>query len=63
MTKTRYVVLVVLAHFCAASSLYAQSGCTDSPEAPTIVLLLVGVAGLFSGSSALKKVLRRGGNR
>jgi XrtJ-associated TM-motif-TM protein len=30
--------------------LYAQTGCVDSPEDPTIALALVGVAGLIVAS-------------
>jgi len=40
-------------------SLHAQGGCFDSPEAPTDVLLLVGSAGMFYGSSLLMKALRK----
>lgn len=35
-----FVMLLV-----AAAPLHAQSGCTDSPENPTILLALVGSAG------------------
>ena len=36
-----------------AAPLYAQTGCTDSPENPTVVLALVGGAGaLFSAVRA-----------
>jgi XrtJ-associated TM-motif-TM protein len=36
--------------------LYAQTGCDDSPEDPTIVLALVGAAGLLvAGAREAKK--------
>lgn len=63
MNKTRFVVLSALALLACTTSLHAQTGCTDSPEAPTAMLMLVGCAGMFYGSSALRKVLRRGGKR
>jgi XrtJ-associated TM-motif-TM protein len=50
------VALVLLFH---AVSLHAQNGCTDSPEAPTDVLLAVGAIGLTRGS-AIVSWFRRG---
>jgi len=46
MKKTLLVVGAVLL-LAAAMPLYAQSGCGDSPEAPTAILALVGSAGAF----------------
>ena len=44
-----------------AAPLQAQTGCTDSPENPTVVLGLVGGAGaLFSVVRARMKARRRG---
>lgn len=63
MIKTRDIILSVLTLLIFATSLYAQSGCEDSPEAPTVVLMLVGSVGIFYGSSVLRKMLRRNGNR
>lgn len=63
MIKTRYAVLSVISFLAFAASLHAQSGCTDSPEAPTVLLVLVGSLGMFYGSSMLRKVLRRSGKR
>ena len=52
---------LVLYVFCAAcllavsAPLYAQGGCTNSPENPTLVLAAVGSAGgLFSAMRARK---------
>jgi XrtJ-associated TM-motif-TM protein len=56
---TRYVVLAAVACLIACKPLYAQGGCTDSPEAPTDVLMGIGVAGMFYGSSIAMQVLRR----
>ena len=43
-----------------AAPLHAQTGCTDSPENPTVVLGLVGGAGaLFSVVRARMKARRR----
>ena len=61
MIKTRYAVLSAISLLVSATSLHAQSGCADSPEAPTILLMLVGFFGMFYGSSVLRKVLLRGG--
>jgi len=42
-----------------AAPLYGQTGCTDSPENPTVVLALVGGAGaLFSAVRARVKARR-----
>ncbi len=59
MIKSQRGTLFVLTCLCASTSLHAQSGCTDSPEAPTMILLLVGMAGMFYGSSLLMKMLRQ----
>jgi len=63
MIKFRYVVLPAVALLFMSTSLQAQSGCADSPEAPTALLMLVGTAGMFYGSSVLRKVLGRGDKR
>jgi XrtJ-associated TM-motif-TM protein len=52
-------VFAALLLACGSASLLAQGGCFDSPEAPTDVLLLVGSAGMFYGSSFVMKVLRK----
>jgi len=40
-------------------ALHAQSGCSDSPEAPTDVLMLVGTVGMVFGSSVVTKMVRK----
>jgi XrtJ-associated TM-motif-TM protein len=44
----RSCLLMVLALAAVALPAHAQTGCDDSPEDPTIVLALVGAAGLFA---------------
>ena len=46
MKKLFLLVAVVL----CATPLYAQSGCINSPENPTVILALVGSAGAFLAS-------------
>jgi XrtJ-associated TM-motif-TM protein len=43
-------ILLGLMLAAGALPLHAQGGCTDSPEAPTIVLALVGGAGALAAS-------------
>ena len=47
MNKRSLVYLVSALLLSVAAPLHAQTGCTDSPENPTIVLALVGSAGAF----------------
>ena len=57
MRKYVFVGLGCAAVLLVATPLYAQTGCTDSPENPTVVLALVGGAGaLFS---AVRAKMRR----
>ena len=59
MPKLHLRLVAALAILFATASLHAQSGCFHSPEARTDVLLLVGSAGMFYGSSILTRVIRR----
>ena len=53
MKKSTVVFLGCALVLLAAAPLYGQTGCTDSPEDPTVVLALVGGAGaLFSAVRA-----------
>jgi len=61
MIKFRHTAFSVLSILSATITLHAQSGCTDSPEAPTALLLIVGTAGMIYGPVLLKKVRRHGG--
>jgi XrtJ-associated TM-motif-TM protein len=50
--------------FVCAMPLHAQTGCTDSPENPTVVLALVGSAGaLFSAARARVRARRNSRQR
>jgi XrtJ-associated TM-motif-TM protein len=58
MKKLMIVFLGCAVMVLVAAPLYGQTGCTDSPENPTVVLALVGGAGaLFS---AVRARVRRG---
>jgi len=43
--KHLYRILFALGVLACAAPLFAQTGCDDSPEAPTIVLAAVALAG------------------
>jgi XrtJ-associated TM-motif-TM protein len=58
MRTIRYGWLAV-GFVLVTSALHAQSGCADSPEAPTIVLMLVGAVGLSGGRLAPREILKR----
>ena len=45
MKKSTVVFLGCAVMVLVAAPLYGQTGCTDSPENPTVVLALVGGAG------------------
>jgi len=51
--------MMVAVLLIAAASAHAQSGCLDSPEAPTDILLLVGAVGIFHGSRLAQKFRKR----
>ena len=60
MKKSSLVFIGCALVFLVAAPLYAQTGCTDSPENPTVVLALVGGAGaLFSAVRARVKARRK----
>jgi XrtJ-associated TM-motif-TM protein len=60
MRKAIFVTFAVAILFAMTAPLQAQTGCTDSPENPTVVLALVGGAGaLFSAVRARMKARRR----
>jgi len=56
LRKARFLFVLPLM-LAAASVLRAQTGCTDSPEDPTVVLALVGGAGAIA--TTLTKRWRR----
>jgi len=58
MTR-RYVLLLALMLAAVVLPLRAQTGCTDSPEDPTIVLALVGGAGSLVASARAARSRKR----
>lgn len=50
MKKRVFVLIAVAILFMVAAPLRAQTGCTDSPEDPTVLLALVAGAGAFAAS-------------
>jgi XrtJ-associated TM-motif-TM protein len=64
MKKSTAVCLGGALFLVAARVLQAQTGCTDSPENPTVVLALVGGAGtFFSAVRARVRARRRSSQR
>ncbi len=49
--KKLYLLAAFVLVAAAASPLYAQTGCTNSPENPTALLAIVGSAGAFIASA------------
>ena len=58
MTR-RYALLLALMLAAVVLPLRAQTGCTDSPEDPTIVLALVGGAGALVASARAARIRKR----
>jgi XrtJ-associated TM-motif-TM protein len=64
MNKALLILLGCVALLSITVPLHAQTGCTDSPENPTVVLALVGSAGaFFSTARAWSKVRRNSSKR
>lgn len=59
MKKTSLVLLGLAVLAVAASPVYAQGGCLNSPENPTVVLALVGSAGALTASVRARVRARR----
>ena len=59
MKTFRVSLLAILMFLAVPAVLHAQSGCSDSPEAPTNVLMLVGTIGMVYGSSVVMKMVRK----
>jgi XrtJ-associated TM-motif-TM protein len=58
MTR-RYALLLALMLAAIVLPLRAQTGCTDSPEDPTIVLALLGGAGALAASARAARSRKR----
>jgi XrtJ-associated TM-motif-TM protein len=68
MARTTVKKLLSLLVCCApllliAVPLHAQSGCTDSPENPTVILALVGSAGAAVSTLRARLKARRNASR
>jgi len=59
MKVLRINVIAILIFLAVPIVMHAQSGCSDSPEAPTDMLMLVGSVGMIYGSSVVAKLLRK----
>ena len=59
MKKSLLLLAGVAVMFAVTLPVHAQSGCTDSPENPTVVLALVGSAGAFLASARARFKARR----
>ena len=59
----RFVLPAVLMFLALPVVMHAQSGCSDSPEAPTDVLMLVGSIGMMYCSSVAMKLLGKSKRR
>ena len=58
MKKSTFL-LIGSAVLLSALPVYAQGGCVNSPENPTVVLALVGSAGAFLASARARMKARR----
>ena len=61
MKVLRINVIAILIFLAVPIVMHAQSGCSDSPEAPTDMLMLVGSVGMIYGSSVVAKLLLKSG--
>lgn len=57
MNKTLRIAMLAICALSVTAIAHAQSGCGDSPENPTVVLALVGAAGV--SFNALRNKFRR----
>jgi XrtJ-associated TM-motif-TM protein len=63
MKKPTFSLGLLALFLAAALPLHAQSGCTDSPENPTVVLALVGSAGALLSMARTRFKARRNSSR
>ncbi len=61
--KVVRVALLAMAVLAVPVMAHAQTGCTDSPENPTVVLALVGSAGAFFATARSRFKTRRGSDQ
>ncbi len=59
MKKSSLLIIGSVVMLAAAAPAFAQGGCLNSPENPTVVLALVGSAGAFFASARTRIRARR----
>ena len=59
MKKSTLLLVGCVALLVVCSPMYAQNGCENSPENPTVVLALVGSAGAFVSAARTRLRARR----
>jgi XrtJ-associated TM-motif-TM protein len=59
MKKTSLLLIGSVVMLSVATPVFAQNGCINSPENPTVVLALVGSAGAFFASARNRIRARR----
>ncbi len=59
MKKSTLLLAGLAMMFAVSVPVYAQGGCVNSPENPTVVLALVGSAGAFLASARARIKARR----
>jgi XrtJ-associated TM-motif-TM protein len=63
VNKYRVVCLCSALLLACAKPLFAQTGCVDSPENPTVILGVVGAAGAFFSTLRYRARSRRNSSR
>jgi XrtJ-associated TM-motif-TM protein len=63
MKKSSLLLTAIAMMLAVTVSANAQTGCTNSPENPTVVLALVGSAGAFLSSARARFKARRNSSR
>jgi XrtJ-associated TM-motif-TM protein len=63
MNKALLLSLWCVILLLVAVPLHAQTGCTDSPENPTVILALVGSAGALFSTARRRLQVRRNPSR
>jgi XrtJ-associated TM-motif-TM protein len=63
MSKTQAICLCSVLLFACTTPLFAQDGCLDSPENPTVVLAVVGSAGALFSTLRYRAKARRNSSR
>lgn len=63
VNKSRLVCLCSVLLLSCAKPLFAQTGCIESPENPTVILGVVGAAGAFFSTLRYRARTRRNSSR